>query len=231
MGRLTGPPRPPSPTGLPSRVDSQLGSLPQGQPVCDHLDPSSIEAIASSHVEVAHQGVWGHPSPSLAAHLGCSTLKRKPPLSQNPNLGARCSMMANWSSWRPHRHVREDKSKGKRRVCTAGPGKVWPQFWSSCWWASHPMLFFHDLPVKALGGFLLPTHLGFVGLWVFCKNDLLAVREFCPTTSPKTVVSATAGCLWRTIFRESAQLTQWAPSLILVALVSPKPLGRTATKQ
>ena len=81
MGRLIGPPLPPSPTGLPSRVDSQLGSVPQGQPVCDHLDPSSIEAIESSHVEVAHQGVWGHPSPSLAAHLGCSTLKRKPPLS------------------------------------------------------------------------------------------------------------------------------------------------------
>ena len=35
--------------------------------------------------------------------------------------------------------------------------------------------------LKALGGFLLPTHLGFVGLWIFCDNDLLAVREFCPT--------------------------------------------------
>ena len=29
---------------------------------------------------------------------------------------------------------------------------------------SHPMLFSHKLPVKALGGFLLPTHLGFMGL-------------------------------------------------------------------
>ena len=43
------------------------------------------------------------------------------------------------------------------------------------------------------------------------------------STSPETVVSATAGCLWRTIFRQSAQLAQWAPSLILAALVSPEP--------
>ena len=65
------------------------------------------------------------------------------------------------------------------------------------------MVIFHGLPVKAFGGFLLPTHLGFVGLWIFCDNDLLAVREFCPfglSTIPD------AGCVWRTIFRQSAQL-------------------------
>ena len=43
-----------------------------------------------------------------------------------------------------------------------------------------------------------------------------------PSASPEIMVSVTAGCLWRTIFRQSAQLAQWAPSLILVALVSPK---------
>ena len=43
------------------------------------------------------------------------------------------------------------------------------------------MVIFHELLVKALGGFLLPTRLGFVGLWIFCDNDLLAAREFCPS--------------------------------------------------
>ena len=71
-----------------------VGSLPQGQPVRDHLNPSSIEATKSSQVEVAHEGVWGHPSPSFPAHLGCVALVRKPPLSQNPCLGAPCTMMA-----------------------------------------------------------------------------------------------------------------------------------------
>ena len=114
-------------------VDCQLGSLPQGQPVCNHLDPSSIEAIESSHVEVAHEGVGGHPSPNLAAHLGCSTLKRKLPLSQNPCLGARCSMMAKLVGG----HIgmcERTKARASGGVCTAGCGKVGPQFWS--WWAS-----------------------------------------------------------------------------------------------
>ena len=89
------PPRSPIP---PERrhqrgVEGQLGSLPQGQPVCD-LNPSSIDAIESSQVEVAHEGVWGHLSSSLQAPLGCGTLKRNPPLSQNPCLGARCTMMS-----------------------------------------------------------------------------------------------------------------------------------------
>ena len=97
------PPEPHRRAGSPSRtptlperrhgVDSQLGSLPQGQHVCDHLDPSSIEAIESSHAEVVHEGVC-HRNPNLAAHLGYCTLKRKPPLSQNSCLGAHCSMMA-----------------------------------------------------------------------------------------------------------------------------------------
>ena len=44
----------------------------------------SHQAIESSHVEVAHEGIGGHPSPSLAAHLGCSTLKRNPPAFSKP---------------------------------------------------------------------------------------------------------------------------------------------------
>ena len=116
------------------------------------------------------------------------------------------------------------------------------------------MLIFNELPVKALGGFLLPTHLGFVGLWIFCDNDLLTVRDFCPTGWLKSSISQRLGtppdslkatnrtfhkprnhgvshcwCLWRTIFRQSAQLAQWAPSLIL-ALVSPKPPSKNGTE-
>ena len=57
----------------------------------------------------------------------------------------------------------------------------------------HPMVIFHELPVKALGGFLLPAHLGFVGLWIFCDNDLMAVREFCPTGWLKSSISQRLG--------------------------------------
>ena len=168
--------------------------------------------------------------------------------------------------------MREDQGKGKRRGLHSRTRKGWASIlvillvgivvktadaksprWECitaffCIRERHPMLFFHKLPVKALGGFFfLPTHLGSWGSGSSVKNDLLAVREFCPTggsnpasvkdwahlltaskqrsrpsTSPETMVSATAGCLWRTIFRQSAQLAQWAPSLILVALVSPE---------
>ena len=90
----------------------------------------------------------------------------------------------------------------------------------------HPMLIFHELPVKAHGGFLLPTHRGFVGLWIFCETTSwlfassvqlggsipASVKDWAhlltaskqrtgPSTSPETMVSATAGCLWRTIFQ------------------------------
>ena len=81
------PPRLPPERRHQRGVYCQLCSLPQGQPVCDHLDPSSIEAMESSHVEVTHEDVGGHPSPSLAAHLGCSTLKRTPRFGQTGRVG------------------------------------------------------------------------------------------------------------------------------------------------
>ena len=60
-------------------VESQLGSLPQGQPVCDHLDPS-IEAIESSHVEV----VWGHPNPASRHTWAAAHSRRNPHFPKTP---------------------------------------------------------------------------------------------------------------------------------------------------
>ena len=124
------PPRTPIP---PERrhqrgVDSQLSSLPQGQPVCDHLDPSSIEDIGSSHVEVAHEGVWGHPGPSLAAHLGCSTLKRKHPLSKKTL--PRSTLLDDGQFGLVGGHIgmcERTRARASGGVCTAGCGKVGPQ--------------------------------------------------------------------------------------------------------
>ena len=47
---------------LPSSVSHPVSTASwapchKSQPVCDHLDPSSIEATESSHLEVAHPGV------------------------------------------------------------------------------------------------------------------------------------------------------------------------------
>ena len=111
----------------------------------------------------------------------------------------------------------------------------------------HPMVIIHELPVKHLVAFCCqPT----LGSWGSGSSVTTTSRMFAssvqlggsnpasakdwahlltaskqrtgPSPSPETMVSATAGCLWRTIFRQSAQLAQWAPSLILAALVSPK---------
>ena len=133
--------RPPSPTNSacaalppePPRRALRLPSLEshpareetptsQGQPVCDHLNPSSIEATESSQVEVAHDGVWGHPSPSLLAHLGCGTLKRN--LTAFPKPLARST---------PHECVRI-RARAGGGVCTAGCGEVGPQSSSPGWW-------------------------------------------------------------------------------------------------
>ena len=49
--------------------------VPQRQPVCDHLNPSSIEAVENSQIEVAHEGVWGHSCSCLPAHFIKKTTK------------------------------------------------------------------------------------------------------------------------------------------------------------
>ena len=88
--------------GLPSRRrgDTNVVSIANWAP-CHKVNPSAItsilrpsRALKAPTSRSRTKALGGHPSPSLAAHLGCSTLKRKPPLSQNPCLGARCSMMA-----------------------------------------------------------------------------------------------------------------------------------------
>ena len=112
---------------------ASCGSLPHGQPVCDHLDPSSIEAIESSHVAV----VWGHPSPNLLAHLGCSTPKRKPPPFPKPL--PRSTLHDDGQTCRVGGHIGKcvrTRARASGGVCTVGCGKVAPQFSSSCWWAS-----------------------------------------------------------------------------------------------
>ena len=87
--------------GLPSRRrgDTNVVSIANWAP-CHKVNLSAITSILrpsralKAPTSRSRTKVLGVTLPSLAAHLGCNTLKRKPPLSQNPRLGARCSMMA-----------------------------------------------------------------------------------------------------------------------------------------
>ena len=138
--------------------------------------------------------------------------------------------------------MREDKGKGKRRrlhkqdaerlflfsglpvgrvdCCRQRPPLGVHQS-LICIRERHPMVIFHELLVKALGGFLLANPV-ITTSWLLASSvqlggsnpaslkdwaHLLTVskQKTGPSTSPETMVSATAGCLWRTIFRQSAQ--------------------------
>ena len=66
----------------------------QGQPVCHNLESSAIQDIEGREVQVSHEDVCGHASSGLPADLSCGHLQRISTASQNPRLGARCTMMA-----------------------------------------------------------------------------------------------------------------------------------------
>ena len=60
---------------------------------CHRVNPSTITSILRPSKPLKApksrsrtKGVWGHPSPSFPAHLGCGALKRKPPPSKTAAL-------------------------------------------------------------------------------------------------------------------------------------------------
>ena len=167
---------------------------------CHKVNPSAITSILrpsrplKAPTSRSRTKAFGVTLAPASRHTWAAAHSRGNPAFPKPQ--PRSTLLDDGQTGRVGGHIgmcERTRARASGGVCSAGRGKVGPQFWSSCWWASHPMLFFHELPVKALGGFLLPTHLGFVGLWIFCKNDLLAVREFCPTGWLKSSISQRLG--------------------------------------
>ena len=101
-----------------------------GQLPCHRVNPSPITSILRPSRPLKALGsrsrTWGHLRASLPTHLGCGTLKKKPSLSQNPLPQSTLHDDGHkWLSRQPHRKVREDKGKGKRRRLHSRMRKGW----------------------------------------------------------------------------------------------------------
>ena len=75
-------------------VYGKLGSVKEGQPVHDNLQPPCVCWIPSLNVKVSHHDVCRNTSSSFSANLRCGPLQCKSLCSEDPRLRARCSMVA-----------------------------------------------------------------------------------------------------------------------------------------
>ena len=97
------------------RGDTNVVSIASWAP-CHKVNPSKAPTSRSRT-----KASGGHPRPSLAAHLGCPASQKNP---ASERVGGHIGM------------CERTRARASGGVCTTGCGKVGPQFWSSCWWAS-----------------------------------------------------------------------------------------------
>ena len=95
------------------RVDGELGSPKERQPVSNDLQPARVRSVGLCEVKVANHDIGRHSATCFAPDAGSHRLQSVPPSSQDP---ARAHAARWWplaSSGRPHRQKRTVKGRGR----------------------------------------------------------------------------------------------------------------------